>query len=204
MIIFNQCRIDPDGKHLIIEASVENLKFYKDVYIESVIIDTDETFSSTGPSNNPVFNQNFITDQIDEETTCGSVETNDIGIKHIRLTLSEKDLRAGSFTNNIFFVYVVATGVPDSCTPCGMDNKITMGIAVYLKPLYDMAMKYIKEMDSNCNTPKGFIDMILRLKAFDLSLKTSNIPTAIKYWDKLFKNKISISPNKNCGCNGLN
>lgn len=204
MIIFNQCRIDNEGKRLIIEATVENLNYYKDVYIKSIIIDTDETFISSGPSKNPVFSQNFVTDQIDEETTCGRVETNDIGIKNIRLTLSEKDLKAGSFTNNIFFIYVVATGVPAPCTPCGMDNEVTLGIAVYLKPLYEMAMKYVREVDSNCNIPKGFIDMILRLKAFDLSLKTGNIPTAIKYWDKLFKNKISVSPNKNCGCNGIN
>ena len=78
------------------------------------------------------------------------------------------------------------------------------GIAVNLRPIYNMAMGYIKELDSNCSIPKGFIDMILRIKAFKLALKTGNYTVAFKWWDKLFKNKRSISINKRCGCNGIN
>ena len=62
-------------------------------------------------------------------------------------------------------------------------------------------MRYIKELDNNCTISKGFIDMILRLKAFEMSIKTGNFTTAINQWDKLFKNKRIVS-SSNCGCNG--
>lgn len=218
MIILNQCKIDYEGKYLVIEATVENLSYYKNVYIDSVIIDTNDTYSPTGPSNEPIFTQSFTPEhmkvdvredcnsvKVDPECKCGDVYTSQkAGVKHIKLTLSAKDLNTASLDDNIFFVYVITTGVPASCTPCGMDNEYVKGVAINMRPIYNMAMKYIKELESNCTVPKGFIDMILRIKAFELSLKTGNFPTAFKQWDKLFKNKVSIPSNRNCGCNGIN
>lgn len=217
MIVLEQCRIDPSGKKLIIEAEVEDLKYYKDVYIDSVVIDTDKTYSPNGPSNTPVFSQTFIPEHMKVDTRedcngtkvnknceCGDVYTSQkAGIKRIRLCLTTNDLKMSSLDDNIFFVYIIATGIPAPCTPCGMDNQYIMGIAVNLRPIYNMAMRYIKELDSTCVIPKGFIDMILRLKAFELSLKTGNYPIAFKQWYNLFKNKISVSPSKGCGCNGI-
>lgn len=203
MVIFNECRIDDEGKRLIIEASVENLSYYKNVYIDSIVIDTDKTYSPNGPSDNPVFSKAFKKDDLEiEEYDNGT--TQKTGVKKVRLCLNSKDLKVDSLDNNIFFVYILTTGIPLPDTPCGMDNCSTMGIALNLRPIYNMAMKYIKELDSTCTIPKGFIDMILRLKAFDLSLRTGNYSIAFKQWDKLFKNKISVSPNTGCGCNGIN
>lgn len=218
MIVLEQCRIDQEGKHLIIEAAVENLSYYKGVYIDSVVIDTKETYTPNGPSNSPVFSQTFESDyykvdvredcnsvKVDEGCKCGDIYTSQkAGVKRIRLCLTSKDLKGTSLNDNILFVYVIATGTPAPSTPCGMDNTYVMGVAVNLRPIYNMAMKYIKELDSTCSIPRGFIDMILRLKAFDLSLRTGNYPIAFKQWDNLFKNKISVSPNRGCGCNGIN
>ena len=142
---------------------------------------------------------------IDEDCKCGNVYTKSkVGTKRMYLCLSTKDLNISSYNNGIFFVYIVATGIPSPCTPCGMDNTFTMGVAVNLRPIYNMAMGFIKELNSSCTIPRGFIDMILKLKAFELSMKTGNYPTAFKYWDKLFKNKVNVSSNKGCGCNGIN
>lgn len=218
MVVLEQCRIDHEGKKLIIEAAVENLSYYRDIYIESVIVDTNDTYSPNGPSNSPVFSQTFEPKhmkvdvredcnsvKVDENCKCGDVYTSQkAGVKRVRLCLTPKDLKMSSLDDNIFFVYVTATGVPSPCTPCGMDNSFVMGVAVNLRPIYNMAMKYVKELDSACSIPKGFIDMILRLKAFDLSLRTGNYPIAFKQWDKLFKNKVSVSPSRGCGCNGIN
>lgn len=216
MVILEQCRIDQDGKHLIIEAAVENLSYYKNVYIESVVVDTNDTFSQNGPSSNVVFEQTFESqyEQIDVTNDCEPLKTDEnckcgniynatkAGVKRVRLCLTAKDLNMDNLDDNIFFVYVICNGVPAPNTPCGMDNQFTMGVAVNMRPIYNMAMQYIKELDSSCSMPKGFIDMILRLKAFELSLKTGNYPTAFKQWDKLFKNKIGITTIKRCGCNG--
>ncbi len=218
MVVLEQCRIDHEGNKLIIEAAVENLSYYRDIFIESVIVDTNETYSPNGPSKNPVFTQVFEEEhfkvdvkddcnaaKVDKECKCGDIYTSQkSGPKRIRLCLTAKDLKLANLDDNIFFVYITATGTPAPCTPCGMDNTYTMGIALNLRPIYNMTMKYIKELDSNCTIPKGFIDMILRLKAFDLALRTGNYPIAFKQWNVLFKNKVSVSPSKGCGCNGIN
>ena len=161
MIVLNECRIDPEKGKLIIEASVDTLSYYKCIYIDSVVIDTEETYVPSGPSNNPVFTKTYESDymKVDvrndcnsvtttEECKCGNVYTSEkAGRKKISLCLSAKDLNKVNLDNNIFFVYVIATGTPDPCTPCGMDNTFVMGIAVNLRPIYNRAMKYIKELD---------------------------------------------------------
>lgn len=187
MVEINECRIDQEGKNIIIDASVKDLSYYKDVYISSVVIHTAYTNSPEYTGDTFVFDQSFD------------------GEKHINLSISTKEMpKVSNLNDNIFFVYIITDGAPSPDTPCGMDNKYTMGVAVNLRPVYNNAMNYIKELGSDCSIPRGFIDMILRLKAFELSLKTANYPTAVEQWNKLFKNKTGISPRKGCGCNGTN
>lgn len=218
MVILNECRIDHEGKNLIVEATVENLSYYKNVYIESIIVDTNDTYSPNGPSEKPVFSKTFEPEypKADTECSCNPLTVDegcdicDIytskkeGTKHIRLSISAKDMNLSNLNDNIFFIYITATGIPAADTPCGMDNCFVIGVAYNLRPIYNMAIGFIKELDSNCSIPKGFIDMILRLKALELSLKTGNYPTAFNQWNKLFKNKVSVSTKKGCGCHGIN
>jgi hypothetical protein len=75
-----------------------------------------------------------------------------------------------------------------------------MGVAVNLRPVYNAAMHYLSELKDTCNIPKNFIDMILKIKAFTLSLKTGNFTTAIRLWNK-FTTKV-VSSKTGCGCNG--
>lgn len=186
MIIINECRVDDEGKCLVIEATVDSLSYYDDVYIESIVIDNDETYLASGYSANPVYEKQF------EQT------------KHIRIKIPERDLRDSNLNNNIFFVYLIATGYPSPDCPCGEDSCYTMSIAVNLRPIYNAAMSYIKELNIECSTPKGFTDMILRLKAFDLALRTGNYPIAINQWNTLFKKRVNVSSRKGCGCHGIN
>lgn len=215
MIVLNECRIDAEGKNLIIEATVDSLNFYDNVYIESVIIDTDKTYKASGPSSEDyVYKKEFDTEEsIVTTSDCGYVipdrdrKCSTLCIeglkKHIRLVIPEKELNGASLNNNIFFVYIVASGIPGPCTPCGMDNKYTMGIAYNLRPIYNAAMGYIKELGNSCSIPKGFIDFILRLKAFKLALKTGHINEAIAMWEKLFKSKVNVTRKSACGCGNL-
>lgn len=210
MVVFNECRIDKEGKNLIVDVSVDSLPFYKNVHLESITIDSDKTFIEHGPSSNPIYSQNFVeSDEVKQ--SYNSVVKNGVfvidakeetGLKNVRLQLNYRDLGLDNLNENILFVYIGVGGVPELNTPCGMDNKYSVAVAVNLRPVYNMAMNYVRELGDTCTTPKGFIDMILRLKAFELSIKTGNFLTAIKQWDKLFKNKRIVSPNK-CGCNGI-
>lgn len=193
MVIFNECRIDKEGKNLIVDVSVDSLSYYKNIYLESITIDTDKTFIENGPSSNYIYSNEF-----DVPDTQGNG-----GLKNIRLNFNYKELRLDNLNDNILFVYIGVGGIPEPDTPCGMDNKYSVAVAVNMRPVYNMAMSYLKELEGTCTTPKGFIDMILRLKAFELSIKTGNFITAIKQWDKLLKNKGIVSPTKGCGCNGI-
>lgn len=201
MIKFNECRITEDGNKLIIEASINNLSYYDGVYIDSVIIDTDKTYSPNGPSNNPVYIKHFVPEDIDTSKT-NYVDAKYPGKKKVSLCLCSKDFEGASLNDNIFFVYIVATGVPSPDTPCGMDNHYIMTVAVNLRPVYNTAMKYINELNTECSIPKGFIDMILKLKGFDLSLKTGHMQKAINIWSMLLKDRSGMSNNKGCRCNG--
>lgn len=188
MIVINECRINPEGKCLVIEATVDNLEYFDKVYIDSVIVHTDLTYSESPSDDDAVYKVTFEGENK----------------KHIKISITAKDINLSTLNDRIFFVYVYSGGIPAVDTPCGMDNCYTMTVAVNWRPIYNMAMGYIKELGSDCSVPKGFMDMVLRLKAFDLSLRTGNFPMAIKQWDKFFINKVSVSTSKGCGCNGYN
>lgn len=190
MVKFTRCEIDERGEYLIIEASVDNMSYYNDVYLESISIVTDEEYSPDSVSNNKAYFKDFADDE------------GDYTKKSVSLRICAKDLLSGNFNKNIFFVYVYATGYPDPSVLCGMDNCYTMTVAVNMRPVYNMAMKYINELNENCSVPRGFIDMFLKLKAFELSLKTGHINKAIHYWNTLFKDKKNVSF-KGCGCHGI-
>ena len=55
MIVFNNVRISQDDKYITIDAEIENNKYYENMYIDSVIIDNQDTFSPNGPSSNPIY-----------------------------------------------------------------------------------------------------------------------------------------------------
>lgn len=184
MIVFEQCRIDDAGKKLIIEAAVENLKYYDDVYISDIIITTEEGYTTQ---------TDILLNKPDIPEDC----------KRLRLCLNSDDLNKTSLNDHIFFIYIITKGYPAPDTPCGMDNHTAMTIAVNMRPIYNKAMGYIRELKSTCDIPRGFIDMILRLKAFNLSLRTGNYPVAIEQWKTFFKDKINVSSSKGCGCHAI-
>ena len=209
MIQFNELRITPDSKHLIIDASIDNSSYYDNVILDSIVIDTQDTYVANGPSSKPIYT--YIVDNytysIPEDCSCNPVVSNDDkaycltqGGKNIRLTLSAKDLGI-SLNDNMLFVYAIAKGTPAPDTPCGMDNSIVMSTVVNLYPVYQNTMCYLRELDSDCQVPKGFIDMILKLKAVELCIRTGNYTKAISYWKKFFLGKTQV-PTYNCGCNG--
>lgn len=207
MIVLNECRITEDGKYLVIEASVDSLAYYENVYISNIIIDTDKTYIPDGPSSNPIYEQEFeglerLNSDVmtDTDCKCGNIYTSG-GSKSIRLKLSSKDLDIDNLNSNIFFVYLIASGYPAPDTPCGMDNSTVMGIAYNKRLIYNKAIGAIKELNDSCNIPKNFIDIFLKYKAFTLALKTGHFTEAIKIW-KYLKNSSITTISRGCGCHG--
>lgn len=184
MVTFQELRITPDRQKLIIDVSVKDLEYYTNVYLDTVQIDTQDTFVESGPSSEVVYSK--------------TIEGN---AKSVRLELGIGDLLP-SLNDNLFFVYVKTKGTPAANTPCGMDNITTLGVVSNLYPLYQHAFSYIKELSDTCSIPKNFINYILQYKAFELAIKTGHYTEAIKYWKRFFMGIKDSVITPNCGCYG--
>lgn len=197
MIQFNTLKITQDGKNLLINASVKDLSYYDNILIQELTIDNQDTYLASGPSSNWVYHQSF---EYTDATTGETVE----GLKTINVVIPAQAFidNNGDLNDDILYVYLKAYGTPAADTPCGMDNEITMGVALNLRPIYNKGMAFIKSIEKSCEVPKGFIDYILRYKALDLALKTENYIQANKYWNKFFKNNsvTSLNTSSSCGC----
>ena len=190
MVHFNELRITSDGQHLIIDVSVLSESYYKNVYIDSIVIDNQDTYVGSGPSSNPVYSY-YVPNGVSQLTKKTYSQ------KHVRLVLTTNDLPL----NGLLFVYVRANGTPAADTPCGLDNITTLGTVTNMYPFYQQAMNYIGELASNCSIPQNFTDYILKLKGLELAIRTGNYPDAIKYFNKFFKNKSDVVIRKGgCGC----
>ena len=190
MVHFNELRITSDGQHLIIDVSVLSESYYKNVYIDSIVIDNQDTYVGSGPSSNPVYSY-YVPNGVSQLTKKTYSK------KHVRLVLTPNDLPL----NGLLFVYVRAKGTPAPDTPCGLDNITTLGTVTNMYPFYQQAMNYIGELASNCSIPQNFTDYILKLKGLELAVRTGNYPDAIKYFNKFFKNKSDVVIRKGgCGC----
>lgn len=185
MITIEELKITNDGKNLVIRASVRPESYYTNVYIDKVIIDTEETYVGERPSETPVYT-----------FTCN------YNTKHIDMVLTRVDI-IPNFREHMFFVYIKTKGAPAPDVPCGMDNSTTLGVTLYKGDIYDTFMSYIKEMNSNCQVPQGFIDQILRYKALNLAIDTGHYTQGIDYYNRWFKDGgQNVATSSNCGCNG--
>lgn len=212
MIQFNELRITPDSQYLIIDASIDNSSYYNNVVLDRIIIDTQDTYVANGPSSNPIYTHKIDYDytySTPEDYSCNPVLSDDDKAycltyggeqsKHVRLIINAKDLGI-SLNDNILFVYAIATGTPAPDTPCGMDNSVVMSTVVNLYPIYQESIKYLRELNCDCNIPREFINIILRYKAIELCIRTGNYIQAIKYWKKFLLGMNSVT-SYNCRCN---
>lgn len=215
MIHFNELRITSDGKYLIIDASVDSQDFYNDVLLDSVVIDTQDTYILNGPGSNPVYTYTVgddydLTYSIPGQCNCNPVlEEEDRSYcltygsyekKNVRLVLQAGDMNLGTLNDTMFFVYVIATGEPSADAPESTVSPQIMGTVTNLYPYCQSMMKSVKELVNECRIPKNFIDFSLRLKALELCIRTGNYPQAIVYWNKFFKGRMSEPAVTDCGC----
>lgn len=183
MVQFNELHITSDGKTLIIDVSVKDLTYYENVYLDSIQIETQDTFGSANP--------------------CYTKTIEKDGVKNIKLELGTGDLLP-SLTDNLFFVYVRTKGTPAADTPCGMDNVTTLGVTLYLYNIYCGMLKTLQlEGIAPCTSPKAFVNEFFKYKGLQLSILTGNYESAIKYFKSLSSNKSqSINATSKCGCHG--
>lgn len=190
MVHFNELRITSDGQHLIIDVSVLSESYYKNVYIDSIVIDNQDTYVGSGPSSNPVY-------QYSVPNGVSQLTKKTYSQKHVRLDLTPTDLPL----NGLLFVYVRTKGTPAADTPCGLDNMTTLGTVTNMYPFYQQAMNYIGELANNCSVSQNFTDYILKMKGLELAVRTGNYTDAIKFYNKFFNGKENTVVRKGgCSC----
>ena len=215
MLHFNELRITQDGRSLIIDVSVDNQDYFDDVLLDSIVIDTQDTYILNGPSGNPVYTYTVgdsydLTCSIPGQCNCNPVlEEEDRSYcltygsyekKNVRLVLQAGDMNLNTLNDTMFFVYVITAGEPSSDAPESTVSPQIMGTVTDLYPYYQSMMRSVKELVNECGIPKDFIDFSLRLKALELCIRTGNYPQAIVYWNKFFKGRMSRPATTDCSC----
>lgn len=196
MIKFKELRVH--NGHLLISAEVRTLEknidgtivnYYENVYISQIKIDSQDTFISTGPSNNLIYEGEVYAE----------------GTKAVTLDIDVTDLNLGfqniDMNRTMFFVYAIAGNVPDPRVPCGLDNRTSLGVTFSLCPIYNETMQYVKEIENTCQLPKAFINKILQYKAIIYSINTGHYTQAAKYYKKFYSD-INTHIKTPCNCHG--
>jgi hypothetical protein len=204
MILFDQLRISDDGQRLYINAHVNKADYFKNMYIDSVVIMTADKVSETAP-------ETPTSDYIYKKEIEGNVKELDLVLTSLDFTKSwETDPKAMAFnmadmSNTLFFVYIKCKGTPGECTPCRFDEETTLGVVFDENVLYQRVMNYTKELVADCSIPTEFTDFILLWNAFKAAIETEHYVAAIKFYNKLFgvvRSGYSNNIIKTCGCNG--
>lgn len=208
MIRFNELKIEDN--YIIIDVQIEEEKYFKDMYIDSIVIDTQYTFIANGPSSKAIYTKTFNTDAdpVYENKQCAPIKKEENvytqGIdkhKRVRIYIDGKDLNV-DIHKTMFFVYVIAGGTPAADTPCRWDENKALHTLVDTQVLYNNMIQYVKELNKDCSTPDNFINAILQFNAIDLALKTNQYPLAIDLWKRFYSDIESNVVLPNCGCNG--
>ena len=205
MIRFNELKIEDN--YIIIDVQIEEEKYFKDMYIDSIVIDTQDTFIANGPSSKAIYTKTFNTeeDTFYKNNPCITKRMEDnvffSNNNRVRIYIDGKDLNV-DIHKTMFFVYVIAGGTPAADTPCRWDENKALHTLVDTQVLYNNMIQYIKELNKDCSTPDNFINAILQFNAIDLALKTNQYPLAIDLWKRFYSDIESNVVLPNCGCNG--
>lgn len=198
MIRFNELKIEDN--YIIIDVQIEEEKYFKDMYIDSIVIDTQDTFIANGPSSKAIYTKTFNTNtDIKKEEIIYTQGTDKYN--RVKIYIDGKDLNI-DIHKTMFFVYVIAGGIPAADTPCRWDENKALHTLVDTQVLYNNMIQYVKELNKDCSTPDNFINAILQFNAIDLALKTNQYPLAIELWKRFYSNIESNVILSNCGCNG--
>ena len=198
MIRFNELKIEDN--YIIIDVQIEEEKYFKDMYIDSIVIDTQDTFIANGPSSKAIYTKTFNTDtDVNKEEIIYTQGTDKYN--RVRIYIDGKNLNV-DIHKTMFFVYVIAGGIPSANTPCRWDENKALHTLVDTQVLYNNMIQYVKELNKDCSTPDNFINAILQFNAIDLALKTNQYPLAIDLWKRFYSDIESNVVLPNCGCNG--
>ena len=192
MIIFDQLRISDDGKRLYINLHVNKADYFDNIFLDSITIMTADKVSETNPD---IPTEDYIYKKEFEGK-----------LKEVDLVLTSNNFNEAyskaDLTSDLFFVYVKIKGVPAPCTPCRLDEEITLGVTFDETMLYQKVMQFTRELNQDCEIPQNLFDLILLWYGFKAAIETEHYTVAIDFWKRLFGGKNTTVTSKGCGCHG--
>lgn len=201
MVIFDQLRISDKGDKMFIDVHINKADYFKDIYLDSItIIPADKVLESSPdiPSEDYLYQKTFGKSDSFKEASL-VLTANDFTRKWE--TNPKKIIFKGSdMSSTLFFVYVKCKGTVGECTPCKLDELITLGVTFDEKMLYQKVMGYTKELTDDCIVPRDFIDFILRWYGFKASIESEHYIEAIKFWKMLFNDYPINETSYSIGC----
>ena len=199
MLQWNELRITPDGKKLIVDVQVQEMSYYDNIYIETLALsayskpeDYDPTKLRGGTT---LYLWRDFDAQVGPEEEYMEIGEQGQHYRHLR-----KCIDIDSISDNLFFI--TATNNDDFAedTPCSCKETSILGIVYNKQLLYRNSINALKTMN-NCTPSKELIDYILNVKVFEMAINVGDYRTAITYWNNTFKKNIH-SVTSNCGCYG--
>lgn len=207
-VIFDQLRISDDGKRMYINLHVNAASYFDNIYLDSLTIMTADKVLETdpkAPTEEYIYKKVFDGNQ----KTADLVLTAADFIKTWEEDPSAMKFPESAMSSTLFFVYVKIKGVPDECTPCSLDEEVTVGVTFDTNVLYQMVMNFTRDLADDCVVPTGFTDFILQWNAFKAAVETEHYIPAINFWNQMFGEDSafkaytsSYGKIKPCGCHG--
>ena len=193
-VIVDQLRISDDAKRMYLNLHVNKAEYFDDIYLDSITIMTADKVSETNPSEpteDYIYKKVFDGNQKEADLVLLPTDFNESFMK--------KD-----FSKDLFFVFIKIKGTPDPCTPCRLDEEITLAVTFDEEMLYQKVMGFTKDLADDCQVPVGFADFILQWNAFKAAIETEHYIPAIKFWKMMFfdANSSSGITTKPCRCHG--
>ena len=163
-IVFDQLYIDSnDGATngtLYLSSHFSNLSTEYSYAFHKIVIDNQDTFDESGPSDIPISEVYLVPD--------GPTLQYNVEIPN------NKDL---------YFVWLVVKNLDT-----GLEEYYNVTGVFYLKYAYRNVINLLKDFNENCVIPQELTDYSFKITALDLALKTGNNLLASQYWTKYFKN----------------
>ena len=217
-VIFDQLRISDNGQQFYINAHVNMADYFENAYIECITIKTADKISESNPkdySHDFIYRKDFPANTAKEVNlvlTAGDFDAawNNYNSSTEQIINPNNPYATESFNGNLsstlFFVYIKVSDSISPCTPCTLDEPVTVGVTFDTTAFYQRVMGFTRELADTCNIPKGFIDTILNFNAFKAAVETDHYCAAKDFYEQLFESGGSSTGSatirKGCGCHG--
>jgi hypothetical protein len=169
VILFDQLRVSDDGKRMYISIHVNRASYFDDIYLDEIVITTADKVLETSPT---IPSEDYIYKKVFDN-----------GMKEADIVLLPTDFNEhftkSNFSSDLFFVYVKVKGTPDPCTPCRLDEEVTLGVTFDESLLYQQVMQFTKSL-SNEWAAKGVNVNCIAPGYFDTEMNTALIADPVR------------------------